>query len=184
MLMNGMIPFHPAPDSLAELSSDALTARIAELLGAERICVVELLRHLAELDRRQTHLELGYPSLFAYCTDALRLSKASAWRRTTAARLLTRFPAAADYLADGRLCLSTFVLLREVPEPDNHLDLLERASLRSEEEVQQLVATIRPRPEVKTSIRRLPSSPSASSGPELPLNTLPAMTTLARPDPI
>jgi hypothetical protein len=37
------------------------------------------------------------------------MTKASAFRRTTAARLLARFPVVADYLADGRLNLTTLV---------------------------------------------------------------------------
>src|SRR5262249_39109262 len=114
------------PGSLAELSSDALTTRLTELRGSERLSLVEFLWYLGEMDRRRSHLGLGYPSLFAYCTDALRLPKASAFRRTTSARLLARFPIAAEYLADGRLCLTTFVLLKDVLEDENHLDLLDR----------------------------------------------------------
>src|SRR5919198_2583438 len=145
------------PESLANLSSAALTARLTELVGDERRCIVDFLWHLAEMDRRSTHLDLEYPSLFAYCTEALRLPKASAWRRTTAARLLVQFPLAAGYLADGRLCLTTFVLLKDLLTPENHRELLDRAALLSEDAVKVLVATLQPRPEVKESIRRLPS---------------------------
>ena len=159
--------------SLAELSSDALTTRLAELRGAERRSLVEFLWCLGEMDRRRTHLDLGYPSLFAYCTDALRLPKASAFRRTTSARLLVRFPVAAEYLANGRLCLTTFVLLKDVLQPEDHVELLDRAAGKTEEQVEVLVASLRPCPEVKESIRRLPSrasatveSPTIGSGPE------------------
>ena len=168
MLTNAL----PHP-SLSELSSDALTTRLAELRGTERITLVEFLWCLAEMDRRKTHLDLGYPSLFAYCTDALRLPKASAFRRTTSARLLARFPVAAEYLTDGRLCLTTFVLLKDVLQPENHRELLDRTAGKTEEQVQVLVASLRPRPEVMASIRRLPSPVSATveslplgSGPE------------------
>jgi hypothetical protein len=158
-----MTPNACNPKSLTKLSSGALTARLAELLSKERRCIVDFLWHLAELDRRHTVLELGYASLFAYCTEALRLPNASAWRRTTAARLLVRFPLAAEYLADGRLCLSTFVLLRDVLKPENHRDLLERASLLSEDAVKMLLVTLQPRPEVKASIRRLPNPNRATA---------------------
>src|SRR4051812_4547557 len=100
--------------TLDSLSSDALASRISVLLSRERSCVVQFLWHLAEVDRRKLHLQLGYSSLFVYCTDALHLTKASAYRRTTAAALLNRFPAAAELLADGRLCLTTLAALKDV----------------------------------------------------------------------
>ena len=88
--------------SLSSLAPDLLTARLHELRGQERRLLVELLRHLAEVDRRRLHLELAFPSLFAFATGFLGYSKAAAFRRTTAARLLARFPVVADHLADGR----------------------------------------------------------------------------------
>src|SRR4051812_26731205 len=93
--------------SLNSLTATALGSRISELLGRERTGLVDFLWHLAEVDRRKLHLDLGHASLFEYCTDRLRLSRSSAFRRTTAARLLARFPAIAAYLSDGRLCLTT-----------------------------------------------------------------------------
>src|SRR5678815_3628849 len=89
--------------SLADLPASALTARLYEIRKEERALLVEFLQYLNELDRRGTVLELGFPSLFAYCTDQLGMNKAKASRRTTAARLLRRFPVVGEYLADGRL---------------------------------------------------------------------------------
>jgi hypothetical protein len=162
------------PGPLTELSSDVITTRLSELRSSERLSLVEFLWYLGEMDRRRSYLDLGYPSLFAYCTDALGLPKASAFRRTTSARLLSRFPIAAEYLADGRLCLTTFVLLKDVLQEVNHRDLLDRAAGRSEEQVEVLVASLRPRPEVSESIRRVPirapapvESLFSGSGPEL-----------------
>src|SRR5687767_460895 len=102
--------------TLAELPADALTARLYEIRKQERSLLVEFLSYMAELDRRRTVLALGFPSLFSFCTDFLGLTKASAFRRTTAARLLGRFPLVAEYLGDGRLNLTTLVELRDVLE--------------------------------------------------------------------
>ncbi len=173
------------PSSLAELSSAALTHRLGELFGEERRCLVDFLWHLAEMDRRHGFVALGYGSTFAWCTEALKLPAGSAWRRTTSARLLLRFPIIDTYLRDGRLCMSTLVALREVLDDGNHLELLERASGRTEEEVKVLAATIRPRPEVRESIRPVQtrtvavlqesslftSAPAAASGGEGPAET-------------
>src|SRR5450432_2917307 len=70
---------------LAELS--ALVARQNDLTG-------DVLAHLAELDERRLHLELGHSSLFAYCTESLCLSEPAAGRRIAAARVCRRFPEA------------------------------------------------------------------------------------------
>jgi hypothetical protein len=100
--------------SLTDVSSDRLTARLYELRVEERHRLVEFLAYLAELERRRLHLDLGFASAFAFCTDHLGLTKGAAYRRTTAARLADRFPIVADYLADGRLNLTTLVELRDV----------------------------------------------------------------------
>ena len=73
------------------LSSHALTARLGELLATERSTIASFVLHLAELERRQLHLELGYSSTFVFCTQHLKLTNAAAFRRTTAARLVTRY---------------------------------------------------------------------------------------------
>ena len=64
------------------LSDTELLRRLGDLAGRERLATVELIAHVAELDRRKLYREQGYGSLFSYCTDALRLSEgpvARAW---------------------------------------------------------------------------------------------------------
>src|SRR5688500_12179412 len=102
--------------SLSQLSPGGLTDRVYELRKQEREVLVELLWHIAEVDRRRLYLEMAFPSLFAFATGFLGYSKAAAYRRTMAARLLARFPVIAEYLADGRLNLTTLVELRDVLE--------------------------------------------------------------------
>jgi hypothetical protein len=133
--------------------------------------LVEFLAYLGEVDRRRLYLELGWPSLFAYCVEHLGLSKASAFRRTAAARLLLRFPVVADHLADGRLNLTTLVELRDVLVEDRLGEILGRAAGRTEEQVKELVAALAPRPAPPDLFRRLPAPaapavPEPSSGPE------------------
>src|SRR5688572_15925982 len=143
--------------SFAHLSSHALTARLGELLATERRTIADFVLHLAELERRQLHLELGYSSTFAFCTQHLKLAKASAYRRTTAARLVTRYAEVAAMLADGRLSLRTLALLRDVLDDGNHAEVLLRAAGRNEDEVERLVAALRPQPAPADLFRRLPA---------------------------
>jgi hypothetical protein len=117
---------------LTTLSSGRLVARLGELVSDERSIAIDFILHLAELERRRLHLELGAPSLFAYCTDRLRLTKGAAYRRTTCARLVTRFPAALDHLRDGRLCPTTLALLKDVLTDENHRAVLDRAGGKTE----------------------------------------------------
>src|SRR6185503_7560218 len=96
------------------VSSETIVAHLYELRRLERASLVEFLWYLSEVEQRRVHLEMGFSSTFVFCTDHLGLTKGAAFRRTKGAELLSRFPLAGVYLADGRLSLSTFVLLRDV----------------------------------------------------------------------
>ena len=52
---------------LKELSNSALVERLITLSGDERTVTLEILKHLNELDSRQSFRELGYSSLFDFC---------------------------------------------------------------------------------------------------------------------
>jgi 5-methylcytosine-specific restriction endonuclease McrA len=155
---------------LAELSDQALTGRLLQIRKHERSLLVECLSYLAELDRRKGVLSLGHHSLFSFCTEFLHMTKASAFRRTTAARLLARFPVVVAYLADGRLNLTTLVELRDVLEEANLIEILDRAAGRTEDQVKELVASLRPQPAPAELLRRLPGprNDSGGSGPAPP----------------
>src|SRR5688572_2813532 len=155
--------------TLSELSDADLVGRLVQIGRQERGLLVEFLRDLAELDRRKTVLDLGFSSLFSFCTDHLGLTKASAFRRTTAARLLARFPLVAEYLADGRLNLTTLVELRDVLDEAHLVEILNRAAGRTEDQVKALVAALRPRAAPPDLLRKLPTARNytGGSGPEL-----------------
>jgi 5-methylcytosine-specific restriction endonuclease McrA len=160
-------------ENLKQLPSHALTARLYQLRKQERGLLVEFLAYLAELDRRQLYLELGFSSTFAFLTDHLGYTKSAAFRRTTAARLVARFPVVLAHLGDGRLGLTTLVELRDVLTEVRLGEILDRAAGRTEEQVRELAATLRPSPAPMDLLRRLPQpKPAApadvpvSSGPE------------------
>jgi hypothetical protein len=157
-------------EALADLPDETLARRLLEIRKQERRLLVEFLRCLAELDRRRTVVAQGFPSLFVFCTDFLGLSKASAFRRTTAARLLARFPLVADHLADGRLNLTTLVELRDVLDEAHLAEILDRAAGRTEEQVKELVASLRPRAAPADLLRKLPDrrNDCGGSGPKPP----------------
>jgi hypothetical protein len=139
----------------ASLSDDALLARVQVLAGRERQATCELIAHLAELDTRKVLVAEGY-SLFTYCTARLGLSEDAAYTRVEVARAARRFPVILEGLTDGSLNVTTIRLLGRQLTADNHQDVLEQARRRSKREVEHLVARIAPRPDVPSSVRKLP----------------------------
>jgi hypothetical protein len=159
-------PVHARLHSAATALSDAdLLGRVAFLARAEREATVELVAHLAELDARQLYLGEGYPSLFAYCMGVLHLSEGEAANRIEAARAARRFPVILERLADGSVHLTAVRLLAPHLTDGNHESVLEAARHKTKRQVEVLVAGLCPRPDVPSTVRRLPSPPAAAPSP-------------------
>src|SRR5688572_17493920 len=141
----------------ARLSDDALLRRLKSLAVLERDATVELVAHLAELHGRRGHLGEGPGSLYHYCRSELGLSEDAAYNRDAAARAVRRFPVILDRLADGSINLTTVRVLRTVLTEENHLALLAEARHRSKAEVEVIARRVDPKPDVPSSIRRLPT---------------------------
>jgi len=162
------------------LSDQDLLARIAALAGKEREACVELVAHLAELDTRASlYAAHGYGTLFNYCREALGLSEDAACNRIGAARACRRFPVILDALASGALSLTSVRMLNPHLTPENHQAVLARASGRSRREIEALVAELAPRPDVPSSVRKLPGVTPAA--PTLLSVTAPSSSTETQP---
>jgi hypothetical protein len=141
------------------LSDHDLLDRIAALAGRERETSADLVAHLAALDARPSlYAAQGCGSLFGYCTQVLRLSEDAACNRIDAARVARRFPMVLERLASGELSLSTVRLLRPHLTEGNYVAVLTKASGRSRQDVLELIAELAPRPDVPSSIRKLPTT--------------------------
>jgi len=70
----------------------------------------------------------------------------------TAARLVQRFPKILDSLARGEVHLSALVLLRDHLTEDNHEALLRAAVGKTKLEIEEMIATWSPRPDVPSRI--------------------------------
>lgn len=159
------------------VSDDELTRELARLAAAEREATVSLLVALAEFDRRQLYLPAGFSSLFIYSTQHLRLGEGAAYRRIEASRLCARFPAALALLAKGEVTITALTLLGRHLTIANHAALLARVSHKSKRQVEILVAELNPRPDVATSVRKLPGPQSRSASMNAPTaaNATPAL---------
>lgn len=65
---------------------------LKNLVAQERQYTFLILNKLNELDLNRTYCELGYFSLFDYCTHELKYSSDQAYRRIASARLLKNTP--------------------------------------------------------------------------------------------
>jgi 5-methylcytosine-specific restriction endonuclease McrA len=117
----------------------------------------DLLAHLAELDERRLYLELGFSSLFAYCTEALGFCKSAAGRRIAVARVCRKYPEAFARVARGELQLSVLSLLAQHLTSENSAELFDACSRKTCEQVEELLVAHFPKPDVRDSIRRLPA---------------------------
>jgi len=141
----------------SQLSDSELVAEVARLATSERQTTADLVAHLAELDERRLHRRAGYPSLFVYCTEVLRLSEGGAYNRIEAARTARRFPQVLDLLSRGELNLGTLRLLGPCLTSENHEQLFNAASGKSKRDVEKMLAGLFPKPDVASSVRKLPA---------------------------
>ena len=144
------------------LSDSDLLAEVARLAASERAATVRLIAALAEVDSRRLYLGQGCSSLFVYCTTLLRLSEHAAYGRIEAARAARRFPVLLEMLARGELTLTSLCLVAPHLTEPNHLDVLARVRRRCKREVEDIVASLRPTPDVPTVLRKVPGRTSAT----------------------
>lgn len=148
------------PSCACDLSDRDLLAELERAASCERQATARLIALLMEVDSRKLYAGQGYSSLFTYCVQKLHLSEHAAYLRIEAARSARRFPAILDRLADGSLHLTAVSLLGPHLTAANCDDLLCAATHKSKREVEQLVARVRPQPDVPSIVRKLPAPAS------------------------
>jgi len=141
------------------LEDDELAAAVERFARDARRSTAQLVAHLAEFDTRRLYLRAGCSSLFAYCFEVLRLSEHACYNRIEAARAACLFPTIVERLAEGTLNLTTVRLLAPHLTRENHLQLLDEAAGLRRPAVEEIVARVSPRPDVATTIRRVPAAP-------------------------
>jgi len=149
-------------DALSEvtrLGDDELIETLRQLLSHERELSARLLMHLSEVDARGLYRQHAYSSMFDYCVQALHLSEAEAYLRIRAARLCRQFPRVLLMMAAGELHLSAVKLLAPVLTEANCEQLLQQARHKSKRELELWLAQRFEKPDVPSSIRRLPQKP-------------------------
>jgi len=156
----------------ASLADTELLMEVLRLVGNERQATAQLIAALGELDARRLYLGEGCSSLFTYCTQVLHLSEHAAYGRIEAARAARKWPVVLDMLAAGSLHLTAVALLGRHLTVENHLELLAAARHRTKREVEEIIAALRPRPAVPSTVRKLPEPRTPSPVPSASVNAL------------
>src|SRR6187397_2642221 len=153
--------------SLSHLADAELLTSTRRLVGASNKLLSQLLLHLAEVETRGIHRTRACASLYTYCIYELRMSEDAAARRSSAARLVRRFPLLFDAIASGELHLTGLLMLGPHLTPENHVEVLARAKFRTKKELARLVRELNPLPEVPDlieplgpTLRRAPRNPT------------------------
>lgn len=159
---------------LQSISDDELLRGLAALMRESRRVESDLVAHIGEVDERRLYAREASPSMFAYATEVLHLSEAEAYLRITAARAAREHPMLLAMLRDGRLHLTAIAKLAPHLTRDNRDALLKRATHRSKRQIEELIAEIAPRPDVRPVMRKLPEprTPPIPAQPASPDRTL------------
>src|SRR4051794_10357559 len=91
---------------LKSFSDDALLQETKNRVDRERQATLELIECLAEIETRMLYAELGYPSLWAFCTQYLGLSEGASQRRIAAMRLSKTVPSVKEAISEGTITIS------------------------------------------------------------------------------
>lgn len=148
----------------SQLSDPHLLETVRRLADEERHATAALIRSLMELDARRLYLGEGFPSLFVYCTQVLHLSEHAAYNRIEVSRTGRRHPRVLDALEEGAITLTAARLLGAHLTDENCVSVLAAARHRNKRGVEELIASLRPLPDVPTLVRRLPA-PTAAPAP-------------------
>ncbi|MFO7914914.1 MAG: HNH endonuclease signature motif containing protein [Candidatus Krumholzibacteriales bacterium] len=140
----------------AELQSydnKQLLSELCNLNDRERKLKVRILFYLREIDRRRLYLELGFSSMFDFCTKHLRYSRSSACRRIKAARCMGRYPEAALLLQSGEINITTLSMVSGILDDSNYQDILEKIRNRSRRDVEMLISGMNPQKVIRDRVR-------------------------------
>lgn len=153
------------------------------LAADERRATAALLRALIEIDRRRLYLGLGCSSMFTYCTQVLHLAEGAAYNRIEAARAAARFPVILALLEQSSVTLTAVRLLAPHLTDENNRSVLDLARHRTRRDVEELVASIKSKPDVPAVVRKLPVRTNPASQVDSPSTPL-ASASAPQPLPV
>ncbi len=145
---------------LKTLPNKTLLTKMESLVREERRITTEVLQCLREVESRMLHAELGYSSLYEFCTKHLHYSEGSAHRRISAMRLLRNLPEEVqklteDKMREGALTITNLSTLQgflktekkvcgKIYSAHEKVELIQSLEHQSKREVEKKLAVIQP----------------------------------------
>ena len=105
--INFLEPVQIKLELAGRLSDHALADRLSHLAKHETEVTLAFLLDLIELDRRGIHIQKGFPSLFSYLTENLKMPKGSAHIRIQTARAMRDLPELTESIRNGTVSMSS-----------------------------------------------------------------------------
>ncbi len=137
---------------MAHLSDDEVLANLGSVIGSRRRITAQLVAYLGEVEARRLELREACSSMYEFCCRKLKLSEGSAHRHLAAARIARSYPMVLDLLREGRIHVTALSMLQTYLSVENHAELLAAACDKSKAEVELLIRSRFPRPDVADAI--------------------------------
>ena len=123
----------------------------------EREAISEVIAYLSHIWAVKLYAEAGYSSLFNFLVEKYHYSKAAAYRRIQAAKLVQREPKVLMYLKEAKLNLTTISLIEPFAREEKLHPLIHASLGKTKEEVEELLGELSHKVESnRDKIRRLP----------------------------
>ena len=126
-------------NDLKKLPSTELVSELNSIRSTERETVAEVIRYLEEIDTRQYYRDLGYSSLFTFCTECLGYSESSAQRRICSARAFRVDQRIYQLIKTGDVTITTVSLISRELIKGGNSELLTKIIGKSKSEVEEIL---------------------------------------------
>ena len=136
-------------------NQDFLHRRALELARKHRKVETDLISALIEIDGEKLYLQLGYPSLFQYVVNALKMTESIAYAFILVARKSREFPALAAALEGERLSVAKASRIASAVDSENARSLIDFAASHSARETEREAAKFKPRSRKRDAVREI-----------------------------
>ncbi|HEX6790402.1 MAG TPA: hypothetical protein VF247_03750, partial [Candidatus Krumholzibacteria bacterium] len=131
-------------NGLASISDRQVLANADRIVIEDRKLTLRMLDHLHAIEQRHLFLQLGYSSMFHYCTGHQRMSETDALRKIRTARCVARYRQLIPLLESGEVNPTTVSMVAKHMNPENADTVIEAIKNKSTREVERFIAALNP----------------------------------------
>jgi 5-methylcytosine-specific restriction endonuclease McrA len=163
-------------NSLAQLSNHEFLQQLDALIKKEKQITLKVLHYLIEMDRRGLYANMGYASMFEYCTRHLGYSESGANRRIRAARCIRDFPEVCEMLEKNELDLCKAARIYGTLTDENKSELLPEIRNHSYRQTEEILARYNPKNLLRDRVRLVYIKRPVHVSTNVTSNTMSAVT--------